>query len=515
MPGKTWFVMTKMPDYHPMMSAESWNVKRANDFFKYYGLKKRLTELVLIFDNDTGSYLAIKEEFNAVSAELVGKIIEDPRYSGSHFSDLKVKVERINKISDFLASQDFTKYSNEKLLATFKKAYRLYHELHLFHWTQTVLDFGDNLFSKYLAEYLEHSKVSGIEPGAVFSILTTPTRHGSLFKEKLSLLKILNLIKSTGQTKLFREHEPSEILDILAGKNQRLYKLICAHTRSFCWIGYGAAGPLWDESHFIANIKKMLEDEVDPAESIKKMQNERALLTGQQKFYESRLNIDAKHKKMFAVARQFGFFKEVRKDSMFLFWSSIDLLYKEMARRLNLTLRDIHFLYEYEFAGMLTTGHKISKKELDQRYRYSVYHSIGDYPDDEILIGVKAKAFASRLVMEKHEEVTDRLTGQCASPGKARGKVSLINTVSDMKKMKLGNVLVSVVTGPDLVPAIKRASAIVTDIGGITCHAAIISRELKIPCVIGTKIATKVLHDGDEVEVDATQGVVRVIKRVS
>ena len=66
-------------------------------------------------------------------------------------------------------------------------------------------------------------------------------------------------------------------------------------------------------------------------------------------------------------------------------------------------------------------------------------------------------------------------------------------------------------TDPRYVPAMKKAAAIVTDEGGITCHAAIVSRELKKPCIIGTKIATKVLKDGDEVEVDAEKGVVKKI----
>ena len=68
-------------------------------------------------------------------------------------------------------------------------------------------------------------------------------------------------------------------------------------------------------------------------------------------------------------------------------------------------------------------------------------------------------------------------------------------------------------TRPELMPAVKKAKAIVTDEGGITCHAAIISRELKIPCIIGTKIATKILKDGDFVEVDANNGVIRVLEK--
>ena len=66
-------------------------------------------------------------------------------------------------------------------------------------------------------------------------------------------------------------------------------------------------------------------------------------------------------------------------------------------------------------------------------------------------------------------------------------------------------------TRPEFLPLMKKAKAIITDEGGITCHAAIVSRELGIPCIIGTKIATKVLKDNDLVEVDAEKGIVRKI----
>jgi len=84
--------------------------------------------------------------------------------------------------------------------------------------------------------------------------------------------------------------------------------------------------------------------------------------------------------------------------------------------------------------------------------------------------------------------------------------------VKDMPKMKKGDIMLSETTYPALVPAMKKAAAIVTNIGGLTCHAAIVARELKIPCVVGTKIATKVLHDGQLVEVDADKGIVKIIK---
>jgi pyruvate,water dikinase len=66
-------------------------------------------------------------------------------------------------------------------------------------------------------------------------------------------------------------------------------------------------------------------------------------------------------------------------------------------------------------------------------------------------------------------------------------------------------------TRPEYMPAILKAAAIIADEGGITCHAAIVSRELGIPCIVGTKIATQALKDGDLVEVDADKGIVKIL----
>ena len=97
------------------------------------------------------------------------------------------------------------------------------------------------------------------------------------------------------------------------------------------------------------------------------------------------------------------------------------------------------------------------------------------------------------------------LTGVAASPGIAVGPVKIINA-SQIDKLKNGDVLVAEMTTPDFVPAMKRATAIVTDRGGRTAHAAIVSRELGIPCVVGTGVATKTLRDGQEITVDGSGG---------
>lgn len=120
--------------------------------------------------------------------------------------------------------------------------------------------------------------------------------------------------------------------------------------------------------------------------------------------------------------------------------------------------------------------------------------------------------------IEKINNESNSLRGSCAYKGLVRGVVKMIltNKVTrkDFKKFNKGDILVAIYTSPNLMPFIKKCSAIVTNEGGLTCHAAIISRELKIPCVIGTKVATKLLKDGDLVEVDANQGTVKILKSV-
>ena len=106
------------------------------------------------------------------------------------------------------------------------------------------------------------------------------------------------------------------------------------------------------------------------------------------------------------------------------------------------------------------------------------------------------------------EELVMLVRGLGASPGIASGKVKSIKDISEIDRVKDGDILVTVMTNPDMVPAMRRASAVVTDEGGRTCHAAIVSRELGIPCIVGAKGASAELKEGTMVTVDATRGVV-------
>lgn len=104
---------------------------------------------------------------------------------------------------------------------------------------------------------------------------------------------------------------------------------------------------------------------------------------------------------------------------------------------------------------------------------------------------------------EKHAVLA---RGLAAAPGSASGKVRVLDTPDEGNRLLEGEILVAQMTNPDWLPTIRRAAALVTDTGGMTCHAAIVAREMGVPCIVGTRTATRDLHDGTTVTVDGTHG---------
>jgi pyruvate,water dikinase len=107
---------------------------------------------------------------------------------------------------------------------------------------------------------------------------------------------------------------------------------------------------------------------------------------------------------------------------------------------------------------------------------------------------------------EAKPEGTVLLTGLAAAPGRVSGRVRILGSPEEGARLTAGEILVAVMTSPDWMPTLRRARALVTDAGGMTCHAAIVSRELRIPCVVGTRDATRLLRDGEIVTVDGARG---------
>ncbi len=148
------------------------------------------------------------------------------------------------------------------------------------------------------------------------------------------------------------------------------------------------------------------------------------------------------------------------------------------------------------------------KNILKNRYARSVL--LVEEARQELFVG-KDTGLIEDIVRSKIQ--MDLIRGQIAYQGKSAGRVRIVWNPSDPSIVfEYGDILVTGMTRPEFLPLMKKAGAFITDAGGILSHAAIVAREMKKPCIIGTGVATKVLKDGDLVEVDANVGVVKILK---
>jgi len=220
------------------------------------------------------------------------------------------------------------------------------------------------------------------------------------------------------------------------------------------------------------------------------------------------LNDDEKD--LIKVVKEFVYLRTFRTESLahanFLFKPILDIIAKEYGY----TLSELSDLSVDELISIVEDK-KDYKKIISDR-KQNGYYMILHNDMIETFVGDERKLVDDTKIFSLPDINNKEIRGQIAWKGKVKGRVKIVAGEEDIVKVQKGDILVTEMTSPDYIPFMKKAIAIVTDEGGATCHAAIVARELGIPCVIGTKIATKVFKDGDFVEVDATNGVVKIIK---
>ncbi len=190
---------------------------------------------------------------------------------------------------------------------------------------------------------------------------------------------------------------------------------------------------------------------------------------------------------------------------------AIRKLYQEIGSRIGLSVKETALLTNSEIEDHLKSSKAFSRAEINRRKRSFLLVQIGDKID--IYSEKEAERKAEELALYKKAKDTDIIKGRAASPGIKKGIARIIHTNLDFDKLRKGEIMVAGMTRQDFVPVMRRASAIVTNEGGVTCHAAIIARELRLPCVVGTDQATEIIKDGDIIEVNADKGIIRKINQ--
>lgn len=199
-------------------------------------------------------------------------------------------------------------------------------------------------------------------------------------------------------------------------------------------------------------------------------------------------------------------FRQVRDMKRRLAHLQIKPLFNEIVEKHSENFDNLLYHFESDVRDAIKNNKKLIKRDLE---KYMILYKNKKY--EIITENINEKLIEEGLIKEEID-LNQEIKGKSAYKGIVKGIVKKINLETwkeDVNNLKKNEILVAISTKPDYIPAMERASAFVTDEGGITAHAAIVSREMKKPCIVGTKNATSILKDGDLIKVDADKGIIR------
>lgn len=239
---------------------------------------------------------------------------------------------------------------------------------------------------------------------------------------------------------------------------------------------------------------------------LKELENQEKETKSKRKKIIEKYKIKSNIKHWLNVLDEYTLLHDLRKEYQIRWMHASRLLMIESAKRIKCSSNDLVWFRHKEVCKFLR-GKRFNKMEADKRKKaVCLFLNNG-----KIKVWSGKKAFQQhKKEIKKDNKRVDIIRGRPANGGKIIATAKVCRGAREaIRKIKKGDVLITGMTLPEYVPAMKKASAIITNEGGLTCHAAIISRELNIPCIVGTKIATKVLKDGDKIEVDADKGIIK------
>ncbi len=424
----------------------------------------------VVLDNDIYSD---EDDFNNLKSIMLKEIEENEDFIEEYLQKVIEDFKNMILWSETVKKKDFSKEDDKKLLETFNEFIERSLKLmgHLWpplgpeEWILKELE-------KELSEYID------------------PKENFSQFQE------VLNLLIAPEETSLLQQKR--EALLELAIDSKEINKV---HER-FAWI---------NDHGFVFDYQTLddLKEEIknigdDPQEQLRKIQLARDITKRKKQQTISKFQFNERFLKLIEYAQKLPLVRFTRIDCLIEVAYNLNKLFKELEKRL--PIDEITLAYYWEIQDMLEDK-EVDVKEINKRkdgYGFILFGNVFYNLTLAQARDVKEK-IESKLLLE------GELKGQVASMGYAKGRVKVLASAKEISKVEKGDILVTSMTTPDFVPAMEKAAAIVTDEGGLTCHASIVSREMETPCIVGTKVATKVLKDGDLVEVDAKNGTVKKI----
>ncbi|HBP00728.1 MAG TPA: hypothetical protein DD454_00720 [Candidatus Moranbacteria bacterium] len=445
----------------------------------------------------------MREDDKEKKADFGFDFFRDIEKFSNYRRDIEVLISEVDEYKRFADASDLADISFKDVGDLFRRGSVIYSKaLGLYLVSQPEYTFK---IDEYVRSGLRESANGKIDE--VFIALASSPGKSCLEKERVDWLKIVLL--AIGKNKEFERIK----------SDHEFSAKISSHVGKYKYYSASAEFGLWDEAHYW----KLMESDFEKGkesllEEYEEIANKKESVLKKRQDIIEKYGIDKETQEITMMISELGL---LRIDFRILGWQFFNYLFPllidesaKMAKCPKEIVRNLSYMEYVEFLENEGNLNDVGKEKAEQ----NTLVFISDKSGYEIFYGEEADVKFDQDVKEiaKTEILLKGAVGY--RQGVITGNVFLFRWGSDNFNERIydfpkGSILVAGQTRPLLMPAIRKAKAIITDEGGLLCHAAIVSRELKIPCIIGTKMATKFLHDGDLVEVDTDKGTIKVLKR--
>lgn len=473
-----------------------------------FDLKKRsgfgLDYFAVDLKNKTQRLFLSKSEWLDNGAKYLQKILKSPHILQRDLRTVAKAAQALFVFNNKLAKLDVNSLSYEQVTDLYDQSHKLHHELWSAGMVPNLLEFEQSQLSDYLHQRAKISSSRKLSE-EMWQQLVVPLKLSWAQQEERDFLALTLEIERQRRLVL------SKSLKRAAKELQKFPKLwqkLQKHYQKYRWVQYGWNGPATEFNYYLDRLARLVR-QGNARQLLNKLKSDHRKSVLTQKAVLRQVRFSSKERSLLKMLQEILYLKTARVDAFYQGYFAMKPLLERISRELLLTFEQLRMMHGSEITSALLSR-SANKKLLQEMLRYSAYIKEGN--NLKLYTGPAARKKISPILkaLPKQKAVSE-ITGQIAYVGKVRGRARLVNSSAEMGKVKKGDIIVSYSTDPSLLPAMQKAAAFVTDMGGLTAHAAIVAREMKKPCIVGTKIASRIFKDGQLIEVDAEQGVVRKI----
>ncbi len=450
-----------------------------------------------------------EQENRGVIAQLVERFFGDRPWRESIPGAIREAAARLDAVlSPLRTPEALRRLSLSELRAVYAAQLEAHLKLYEPCWTAEALQAAGKGLTEALIRLLLEKNVPRETLFEVFNTLTVTDAPSIFGAEQERLLRAAMEIAGDPALKVLVAAHPARAKLYFDAAVLRLAREVSASSGVFAYHGFSLRRRASEDDI----LERLVELVVDDArrERERMLLERRAASLEERSRLEREIGLDDDEVSLFRTYAELGNTKVLRRMVQLHNFEILDALLRELAIRLDTCEAVFRFMTPEEVLGCFDRRRVDDEAHYRQRAA-SMTFVIHD--GEEFLLVGEASHTCREAVVEVPIGAGGQLAGVPVSPGRARGRAVLAvrNDESLRQRFRDGDVLVSVETDPDLVPVMRRASAIVTDQGGITSHAAIIARELGVPCVTGVAGATDIIQEGDLLVVDAWRGTVEIL----